>query len=226
METLRVWLRTVGNFCIIGDAACVWGDYTKKKVQEKAIKWQFVDLLRNIFWPPPPQTNTSDLIVPRQGHKVDGLTRWVANEFVPFWHNVKKALWHEKKEAIPSESSLPTTEPVSQTSIEKTKTNISFRFWVSRKRNSDGTPEAISKQKERSDFTVYSEARMLRFTSAVATVIACLLPTVAIAVLSKVQTNKELLGLIAAFTAIFAMGLMALTEAGTSRVDIFTATAA
>lgn len=74
--------------------------------------------------------------------------------------------------------------------------------------------------------TVYSEARMLRFTSAVATIIACLLPTVAIAVLSSLQSTGELLGVIAAFTTIFAMGLMFLTDAATSRVQIFTATAA
>jgi len=60
----------------------------------------------------------------------------------------------------------------------------------------------------------------------VATIIACLLPTVAITVLSKIHETGQRLGAIAGFTALFAAGLMCLTKAGTSRVEIFTATAA
>jgi hypothetical protein len=67
---------------------------------------------------------------------------------------------------------------------------------------------------------------MLQFTSAVATVIACVLPTVAIAILSKMHSMPEILGFIGLFTTLFAVGLMLLTDAGTSRVEIFTATAA
>jgi hypothetical protein len=40
------------------------------------------------------------------------------------------------------------------------------------------------------------------------------------------HTTAELLGFIALFTAIFAIGLMVLTDSGTSRTEIFTATAA
>jgi len=72
----------------------------------------------------------------------------------------------------------------------------------------------------------YREGPMLRFTSFIATVVACLLPTVAIAVLAQLHTMGELLGIIAVFTAVFASGLMMLVDSGTSRVEIFTATAA
>ncbi len=67
---------------------------------------------------------------------------------------------------------------------------------------------------------------MLKFTSFVATVVACLLPTLAIVILTRVETTAQKLGLIAGFTALFSIGLIWLTDAGTSRVQIFAATAA
>jgi len=67
---------------------------------------------------------------------------------------------------------------------------------------------------------------MIRFTNHVATVIACLFPIIGIVVLSKIHTQAKILGFIALFTAVFAIGLMILTDSKTSRTDIFTATAA
>jgi len=66
---------------------------------------------------------------------------------------------------------------------------------------------------------------MLRISSTITTVVACLLPTVAISVLAELHTMGQTLGAIAGFTALFALGLSWLTG-GTSRVEIFTATAA
>ncbi|QSZ35589.1 hypothetical protein DSL72_008459 [Monilinia vaccinii-corymbosi] len=226
VETLRVWLKRVGNHCISGPAACAWGDYTEKVPKAKPLKWQFTSLLRSIFWPPAPDPNTLDLVVPRQGHKVDSLTKWVANEFVPFWHSVKQAFWHKKVNTTLERNDLPTAETKSHVSLRKTETPGRFRSWLSRIKDSTSPEKGDKASKNRTGLTVYSEARMLRFTSAVATVMACLLPTVAIAVLSSLQSTSELLGVIAAFTAIFAMGLMFLTHSGTSRIEIFTATAA
>ncbi|KAF5873537.1 uncharacterized protein Bfra_004999 [Botrytis fragariae] len=226
VETLRTWLKRVGEHCISGDAACIWGDYTENVVEAKPLKWQFVSLVRSIFWPTAPNPDNLDLIVPRKGHTVDGLTLWVANEFVPFWHSIKQALRRKKRKTISEENGLPTTENKSHSLFEKIESSGSSRSWFSRRKSIFSTAEGDQKSKDRAGLTVYSEARMLRFTSAVATVIACLLPTVAIAVLSSLESTRELLGVIAAFTAIFAMGLMFLTDASTSRVEIFTATAA
>ncbi|KAA8568604.1 hypothetical protein EYC84_007619 [Monilinia fructicola] len=219
VETLRVWLKRVGNHCISGPAACVWGDYTEGVRKPKSFKSQFASLLRSIFWPPASDPNTLDLVVPRQGHKVDGLTKWVANEFVPLWHGVKQALRYKIMKTSSAENRLPTTETKSQTPR-------SICSWFRHRKKSTGALDCNQTSKDKMGLTVYSEARMLRFTSAVATIIACLLPTVAIAVLSSLQSTGELLGVIAAFTTIFAMGLMFLTDAATSRVQIFTATAA
>jgi hypothetical protein len=66
------------------------------------------------------------------------------------------------------------------------------------------------------------EDRMQEFSSSIATVMACLLPTVAIVVLANLHTTAEILGTIGGFTAAFAIGLIILTNAG--RVEIFTTT--
>lgn len=226
VETLRAWLKRVGKHCITGDAACIWGDYTENIGEAKPLRWQFVSLMRSIFWPKAPQPDNLDLIVPRQGHTADSLTTWVANEFVPFWHSMKQALRRKRVKTTSEENGLPTSEDKSHSFFEKRESSRASRFWYYGRKPIFSTAEGDQKSKDKTGLTVYSEARMLRFTSAVATVIACLLPTVAIAVLSSLQSTGELLGVIAAFTAIFAMGLMFLTDASTSRVEIFTATAA
>lgn len=208
VETLRVWLRDVGNYPIEGPGDETWGDLTPLPKDPKPLFTQFLLLLRNLVWSPKPQKGKAnlDLIVPRPGHKVDGLTLWVANEFVPFYQNLKVAI-HEfatkrRRECLPLPNSGSRSNSVTTTST------------------------ASAEKEEPATLNTYSEDRMLRFTSSVATVIACLLPTLAIAILAKLHSTGVLLGVIAAFTAVFAIGLMFLTDAGISRVEIFTATAA
>jgi len=65
----------------------------------------------------------------------------------------------------------------------------------------------------------------VRFTSGVVTIVASMLPTMAIAILTTADTLRDKLLYIGGFTALFAIGLMILTSE-TSRVQIFTATAA
>jgi hypothetical protein len=66
---------------------------------------------------------------------------------------------------------------------------------------------------------------MLKLTSLFVIFIACLLPTVAIIVLSKVPEENAIYYLVG-FTAIFAVGLMLFTNSAASKVEIFTVTAA
>jgi hypothetical protein len=72
----------------------------------------------------------------------------------------------------------------------------------------------------------YSQSTMLNFTTFITTVVACLLPTLAIGILTTAETTRDKLLYIGGFTAMFAIGLLWLTEAGSSRLQVFTATAA
>jgi len=72
----------------------------------------------------------------------------------------------------------------------------------------------------------YSVPKILRATSLLTTIIACLLPIGAIAVLTTAKTTRDKLLYIFGFTMAFVFGLVTLTDAGISRVQIFVATAA
>ena len=70
----------------------------------------------------------------------------------------------------------------------------------------------------------YSEDWALRLLSLISTVLASVLPVVAIVILHVVQSTQRRLGILAAFTTIFAFILSVVTNAG--RSDVFTGTAA
>lgn len=208
VNSLRVWLRNVhgDNVPIEGPGRDTWGKPTQSQSPPPSLARHFLQLLLSIFWAKKVQEdkeNDLDLVVPRNDHKVDGFTQWVASEGVPFWENVRER-WKNKKRKDRGRN-LPTTEKGPEES---------------------SPPKGKEKSEIEPTMTKYSEHSILQFTSAVATLLACLLPTAAIAVLSNMHTTGKLLGLIAAFTTAFALGLMMLTDAGTSRVQIFTATAA
>lgn len=67
---------------------------------------------------------------------------------------------------------------------------------------------------------------IVRVRSAVTTLIACLLATAAIAILSTIHKTGLLIGVIGIFTFLFAIGLMFFTSAKPTTVEIFSATAA
>lgn len=186
MNSLRVWLRNVhgDNIPISGHGHEIWGKITKKKDAPASLPWQFLHLLCSIFWTDKVKKDEDkdlDLIVPRCNHKIDGLTQWVASEGVPFWESIRER-WKDRKMNLPFVENGPTP---------------------------DLTPE---KRKDDADeieptLTKYSEHSILQLTSIVATVLTCLLPTAAIAVLSNMHTTGKLLGLIAGFTTAFALAL-------------------
>ncbi|RYP48198.1 hypothetical protein DL768_005858 [Monosporascus sp. mg162] len=202
MKQLVEWLRNpkCGNFCISGPGSQAWGDlYQKNKPPS------FGQLLRKLLASLDPfgklkePRTREDLVVPRPHKTVDGLTRWIEDEVVPVWD----ALWPTKEETIEGK---PATSKTEDSSTEK------------------------NKQEEEQDARIanvkcYPESTMLKITSGVATVIACLLSTLAIAVLTTAKTAWQRLLWIGGFTAMFSIGLMFLTSE-TPRVHIFSATAA
>ena len=70
----------------------------------------------------------------------------------------------------------------------------------------------------------YSEDWALRLLSLISTVLTSVLPVVAIVILYVVRSTQQRLGILAAFTAVFAFILSVVTNAG--RSDVFAATAA
>ncbi|KAH7011101.1 hypothetical protein EDB80DRAFT_384078 [Ilyonectria destructans] len=182
IECLRQWLGKAdgGNYKIRGKGCDAWGDQTQP-TKEIPLSKRILPLIYSIFHPQEPTRTDLDLVTTQPRQKVDGLTRWVANEWIPFYHD--------------------------------------WRYGGKKGKRDHG-------DMCQSKLETYSEMKMLRFTSAVATVVACLLPTLAIGVLTTAKGTLQKLGYIAGFTAMFSIGLMWLTDAGTSRVQIFTATAA
>ena len=160
------------------------------------------------------------LIVPRQGSKTDGLTLWVVHSFIPLFHYVWKAcdepswqmLWNKLQKQLPS-CELPRFHR----HAKKRDSNASDTSTVSGSSNFSDVGDK--------NLTTYSKNWIFRVTSILTTIVACLLPVIAIIVLSKVHAMGMILGLIALFNTIFAFGLV-LISTGSSRVEIFTATAA
>ena len=207
MKTLRTWLREkdAGGFCIGGNGEqSTWGDLWEW-TESLSLKRQFLNMLWRLLWPKSPSSEAEelDLVATRPRRKIDGFTRWVANDFVPFHNNLTK---HIRKRKNKAENGDPEKAPPQK---------------VKRKRKTRA-PKSLQKQ----TLATYSESSMLKFTSSVSTVVACLLPTIAITVLSKVDGLNNLLLCLAGFATVFSIGLIFLTNASTSRVEIFTATAA
>lgn len=201
IESLRVWLKREGDghYFIKGAGDDIWGNLYEREKDRKSLMRQFLQLLRSIFWSQKAPPNKLDLVATRPPQNIDGLTHWVANNFVPFYHELRNTPWRKNVNDVEKTSPIPKEKVFDE--------------------KQDGIQSFNSLE-------TYSEKRILKFTSSVATVIACLLPTLSIAILSKVHETEHLVIYIAGFTAIFAVGLMFLTNAATSRVEIFTATAA
>ncbi|RDW67566.1 hypothetical protein BP6252_08962 [Coleophoma cylindrospora] len=176
--------------------------------------------LQQLFWPEK-EGKKLNLVVPRKECKVDGLTLWIANHFIPFWHGICNQWLRE-----PYRKTSDAQRPTINSTFSKVGQSMCSILPCNRCRKPTKSNNKKTGTEPNDLLTKYTESGMLRFTSWVATIVACLLPIMAISVLSKLGSQDELLGVIAAFTAAFAMGLMCLTNASTSRVEIFTATAA
>lgn len=228
-----------------------WGELTAYYKDPISLWTQFRGLVRSIFLPEQPDHSHPDLVVPHKSKDVDSLTRWVATEGVPFWHNLREVLrktntqakeerfwlfgWRFLRHSLgfdSKRSGLPECASANKrhSSIStltlsglRLKLKSSFQWSKPPGKNPQVYHDALEEQPSLVD---YSRRSIIRFTNFVATVIACLLPIVAIAVLSKLHTQPKILGFIALFTAIFAVGIMWLTDSSTSRTEIFTATAA
>jgi hypothetical protein len=238
VECLRRCLKTVERYAIAGAGSHTWGNISDPKKEQARLTQLFLGLFTNHFSSHELQPEDDKdkkyfkehLIVPRQ-RKTDALTLWVAKKFVPFYHALFKAHQHQpNSQDQPNSNGFDPEAGEKKTSIRSSSwTGMSAsKTWASWSSRSVAKPsrESTPPCKEIQDtLTRYSREWMVRITSIITTVVACLLPTVAITVLTKLHTMGETLGAIALFTALFAIGLSFLTGEST-RVEIFTATAA
>ncbi|ORY09025.1 hypothetical protein BCR34DRAFT_603173 [Clohesyomyces aquaticus] len=211
MRTLRKWLRNeaCANFAVRGRGGLenTWGDVYKNPDEEVGTIWtQFFRLISHLIWARSPSIGDLDLAVTAPQTKVDGLTRWVVTEFIPFRRALGRK-WKEmmeKKKNTDEEATTPS--PVSSVTPPT-------------------VPSGPAVKKEET-IVSWSEKGALRVTSGISTVVACLLPVIAISVLSQLHGIRNLLFCLAGFAVIFALGLIFLTQGTSSRTEIFAATAA
>ena len=203
---MRVWLWSSqgGNRCIGGSGSKAWGALDCGPEPAKPLKQCFLQLLRSIFGERKDPTKKLDLVATHPLRKEDGLTRWITKEWIPFYHRCRHSINDtgrndEEKRCI--------------------KSSVSFQAKIC-------LPKDVINNFQKELYKKYSGKAIARFSSSVATVIACVLPTVAITLLTTAHGNKQRLLYIGGFTALFATGLMFFTDADTPRTHIFTATAA
>lgn len=241
MKSLRKWLRHKdgGGFCLSGNGEeSTWGDLYEDPDADRPTFWmQFWILLWAFIWPKPPPAHDLDLVVTRPQGKIDGFTRWVTGYLIPFYEAFLQRR-KERKEKKLKRRAQADAEMAASGAINLTPFHESRRRRrekrtkkkaqkIQAKSGNILRPEDwVPKVKREDTIKTWSEKGALRFTSGISTVVACLLPVVAITVLSQVHGTRNLLLCIAGFAVIFAIGLIFLTNGTSSRVDIFTATAA
>lgn len=173
--------------------------------EEKGLWSQFAGLIRGLLWMrrPARSKHDPDLALTKPRGEVDGLTHWYASEYVPFKRALKRKFKSKKK-----------TQDVEQSAERRTRGAI--------------TPVAPWAKEVKTEKTLesWSEDSALRLTSGISTVVACLMPVIAISVLSQLQGLRNLLICLAAFSLVFAVGLIALTQGTSKRTEVFAATAA
>lgn len=212
VENLMLWLR--GNQRITGPGAGIWGKVDESPPAPK--RYQFLHALKSVLWAPSPKENDLDLIVPCLGYKADSLTRRVADECVEFY-NIYQVIKSKMKG-----SSRQDSEQGQQFSINS-KPNVIYRTWEdleAGKPSGDRENALLASRLYR-----YFGTPIVRIRTTITTLIACLLPTAAIAGLSTIHNTGLLIGVIGIFTLSFAVGLMFFTSTKPSRVEVFSATA-
>jgi hypothetical protein len=227
VECLRQRLQDVGECSLAGSGCNTWGKLYGEKKKQARLRRLFLNLFTNHDSPLESQSEDNkdkshfneDLIVPRRC-KTDALTLWVAKKFVPFYHALFKAQ-HQSNSNDPDPEAA---EKKSSVGSSNRTGSCASKSWASFSSKTLREPTSHH-EKNQNTVTYYSKVWMIFIASTITTVVASLLPIVAITILTKIHTMGETLGIIALFTALFAIGLSVLAREST-RVEIFTATAA
>ena len=71
---------------INGEGAHTWGNPADPQEEEK-LTWKKVwCLVHSLFWRSEPEPDGRDLATVHRPKHLDGLTQWVKQEWIPFWH--------------------------------------------------------------------------------------------------------------------------------------------
>jgi hypothetical protein len=227
MHSLRKWLlhEDGGASRVRGVGDGSWGNLDAEGEDKKESLWtQFWHVILGLIWPRPPPEDDLDLVVTRPQGRVDGLTRWVVWQLIPFWVELQARKQRSRRQSDPekdandasSRCAWPRRKPRKSKKLAQVNGKLKIqdpKYWR-------------KKTTKQQTIQIWSEKGALRFTAGISMIVACLLPVAAITVLANMHTTRDLLLCLAGFTVIFAVGLMFLTAGTISRVEIFTATAA
>ncbi|KAN0104952.1 hypothetical protein V8E51_010697 [Hyaloscypha variabilis] len=217
-----------GNADLHGPGSQTWGSLSSAQREPSSLLSQLWVLVTSIFVSPNlerelvPNEFQEHLIFPRQGYQQpDSLTLWVLRSFIPFYANLRHKFISSTIYGLLGRVNYRA----------KSKFRSLLSLWPKRYRSKQQDPESgqysEAQSVERAGNVMltryYSGLNILRVTFIVITVVACLLPTVAIIVLARINSRDLVLKLIAIFTAIFALGLM-LFSRSSSRDQVFLAT--
>jgi hypothetical protein len=207
MRSLREWLATDESTSVRGLAGQdkTWGDPS----QSAEPKWARArTVLSALFLAKQPPKSDLDLVITHREAKIDGLTKWVVYWLMPFYWDRRD---HHRL-AKDARSSDVEMGPIPDTQADA--------------KVQQDTPPQKPPQRDPKTLESASESTALRITSALSTVMACLIPVVAIAALTQLHGTRDLLICITGFAVLFAAGLIFLTQGTSSRTEIFAATAA
>lgn len=223
MASLRRWLmREDGADGFVNNKDGpdeTWGDIKDTGAPDNLWKYLRETLGALVLSKPPPKANL-DLVVTHPETKIDGLSKWIVYNLTPFYWT-----WQRKRQQVHREERRKRQEALEEAKERGYLQN--FPPQTDEEAQKKGQRVEVDIDPEyRQTFKSMSELTAVRFTSALSTVIACLVPVIAIAVLTQISGTRNLLLCITGFAVVFAILLIFLTQGTTSRTEIFAATAA
>ncbi|CZR59927.1 uncharacterized protein PAC_09822 [Phialocephala subalpina] len=199
VKSLRDWIRE--SFSVSGPGSETWGDLHRGESLKRQT-WR--SLIGDLIWPQEKPTDL-DLVLTDPPRAIDPITKWVKFGFVPFWQSVRSAIYIRSQRT-----------PNLGKDIEAQDITVRDSPWRRFEKRDYQKPTLAT----------FSDKRLLRVISVLSTIVACLLPTLAITVLSQLHGLRDLLLCLAGFTVIFAFGLIFFTTGSATKLEVFVASAA
>lgn len=94
VESLRAWISRpdCGNFCIAGRGSEAWGDLYERPDDPDPFSKRIKRLLLSIFWVHDSPPKKPDLVATHPHRNIDGFTRWIEDEWIPFYHGCRTSM--------------------------------------------------------------------------------------------------------------------------------------